>query len=248
MVIIKRQHIGTIPCLFITTKDNIEKRLPTVIYMHGFNGEKDANLTIAYRLAEKGYRTILFDSLYHGERQADIAQAKKELAFWHIVKQNIADLEAIRNYIIQHHLLLEHRIGIGGASMGGIASYGALVTYDWVDVLAVAMATPQLTSFAELLMAEVSNETEYHIDEKDKQAAFQMVKQIDITLHPDLINEKHIFAWHGELDNVIPVKHTTDFFAKIKSDHCRLIVEEERMHHVSRLAIEETVTWLHAHV
>src|SRR5699024_1376835 len=147
MIQIEKEVFHNIPILNVCETDKNDRALPTVIYYHGFNGEKESSLTIAYKIAENGYRVILPDSHLHGERKENISQTELELAFWEVVEQNIKELADIREYITAKKLTIPEKIGIGGTSMGGITTYGALKQYDWIQAAASLMGTPKMTTY-----------------------------------------------------------------------------------------------------
>lgn len=249
MISIKREVISNIPCLIVVPSEKRNEVLPLVIYYHGFNGEKEASLTIAYKMALNNQRVVLPDSLYHGERQDSITQTEKELAFWEIVMQNIEDIALIRAFFLNGNLVSENKIGVAGTSMGGITTYGALTKYDWISAAAVVMGTPNMTSYAQLLIDRVNAAHPNTIPETTIKEAMKMLKPLDLSLHPEAINNRPLLAWHGEKDDVIPLSQSTEFFNDLGSNpNYRLVEEAKRMHHVSRLAVEETVAWFAKHL
>src|SRR5690625_698710 len=116
MIHIVEQKIDEIPYLIVEKAEFQGKPRPTVIYFHGFNGEKDASLTIAYRIATQNIRVILPDAMMHGARQGNVTQGEKDLAFWDIVLQNVKEIEIIKRELEAQKLLAKNKIGIGGTS------------------------------------------------------------------------------------------------------------------------------------
>lgn len=74
MVIVENHLINRIPLLHIVKKDAQLETLPFIIFSHGFTSAKEHNLHYAYLLAEKGFRVILPEALYHGEREQGISE------------------------------------------------------------------------------------------------------------------------------------------------------------------------------
>ena len=97
MINLQKEIIGEIQLLHMVKEEIANNALPTVIYYHGFNGEKESSLTPAYKMVEKGLRVILPDSQYHGDREGGIHPREKEVAFWEIVFQNIKELKQIKD-------------------------------------------------------------------------------------------------------------------------------------------------------
>src|SRR5690625_1990875 len=142
MISIEKINIQSIPSLIVSTHENRNKALPLVIYYHGFTSAKEHNLPLAFLLAEKNYRVVLPDALYHGEREESLTAKEKQALFWKIVEQNVKEMNKIKKYFQEKNLLQEDRIGVSGTSMGGITTSAALATYSWVRVGAILMGTP----------------------------------------------------------------------------------------------------------
>lgn len=244
MISIYREEICDIPCLVVVPEEKKQEALPLVIYYHGFNGEKEASLTIAYKLAEKNLRVVLPDSLYHGERAESISQTKKELAFWQIVIQNVEEVKYVYEHFHGKNLILNDQVGFAGTSMGGITTYGAICAYDWIKVAVVNMGTPNISAYANQLIDHVNTKAPNTVNDALRNEALQLIRPYDLTLHPEELADVALLAWHGEKDNVIPINQSKDFFKHIatKENH-RFVKEANRMHHVSRLAIKETLQW-----
>lgn len=108
MVIIEKQQIDSIPVLHLV-KDTIkEQKLPFIIFIHGFESAKEHNLHYAYLLAEKGFRVVLPEAKYHGEREDNITQAERTFRFWDVIIQTIHELNTIK--IIMYKQNLQMRI------------------------------------------------------------------------------------------------------------------------------------------
>lgn len=152
MIGVYKQSIQSIPCLIAVDVDKKDTALPSVVYFHGFTSAKEHNLPLAYLLAEKGYRVILPDSNYHGERQAEVSAIKRQVSFWNIVLQNVHELGLIKTYLDESGLLLNGQIGIAGTSMGGITTTAALTQYPWIKAAAVLMGSPKITMYAKTLV------------------------------------------------------------------------------------------------
>src|SRR5690625_5255775 len=122
MIGIYKRKAENIPYLVIVNHDKELEALPTVIYSHGFTSAKEHNLPLAYLLAEKGFRVILPDSKYHGEREQAPSDLKRQLSFWDSVMQNVKELQIIKDKLDEEGLIMEQKIGLAGTSMGGITT------------------------------------------------------------------------------------------------------------------------------
>lgn len=243
MIGIKKVVINDIPTLFVT-KITEKKQLPTLIYYHGFTSGKENNLTIAYLMAEKGYRVILPECLYHGERHNEVSDEALQLAFWDIVIQSIQELQSIKVYLDEHSLLLNNRIGVAGTSMGGMITAGALAVYPWIKLGGLLMSTSKLTSFAHGLIAYYNEQHDEKVSDKEKEQVIEQLQRYDLYEKINQLNDRPLYIWHGLDDKTVPFQHATKLVKKIETsgqsmDNITFIEERNRAHHLSRLAIKE---------
>ena len=248
MIHIMNKRINSIPVLEVVQADKANKALPTVIYYHGFTGEKESSLTIAYKIAQNGQRVILPDSYLHGERHDSSVKADLELSFWNIVMKNINELKEIKTYLLEHKLADSDRIGIGGTSMGGITTYGALRTYPWIKAAVVLMGTAKMTDYAKMLIDHYNKQNETPIKQETADEVLDMLQGYDISLDPEMLHSRPLFIWHGEEDKVVPFKLSKMFYEEIeylykKNDHIKFLPEKNRSHHISKTSIAETAKW-----
>lgn len=240
MFIIEHIIVNSVPILHVVKKRLHQESLPTVIYYHGFNGEKESSLTIAYKMAEKGLRVILPDAPLHGER-GNYADEPIEhgATFWEIVLQTIEELDNIRQFLIEKNYVLEDKIGLGGTSMGGMITYAALSKYDWIKSAAILMGTPYLTKRAEVTLGNASEQKDQLLHE---------VKALDISQQLNLLNDRPIFIWHGEKDEIVPVTDSREFYqtlAETYKDKSKIefIEEKDRIHNISKYSIKKVAEW-----
>lgn len=74
MIIVEKRFLNNNPFLHIVKKSGQQERLPFIIFTHGFTSAKENNLHYAYLLAEKGFRVILPEAIYHGEREQGLTE------------------------------------------------------------------------------------------------------------------------------------------------------------------------------
>jgi len=247
MITITEQSIEHIPALFVTKKNEQTKRLPTVVYFHGFTSAKEHNLPLAYLLAKKNYRVILPDSKWHGAREGNISETKKQLSFWDIVLKNIEEAEMIKQFLEKEQLMTDGRFGVAGTSMGGITTAALLATYDWINVAAILMGSPKMISFANWLLDQFPDKSKLPSEAEINQL-IQTLTRYDLSDQLHKLNDRPLLLWHGEADRVVPFDHTASFYELAKheysnKDHLHFIKEPNRDHKVSRHAILKTVDW-----
>src|SRR5690625_255240 len=253
MINLQREVIGEIQLLHMVKEEIADKTLPTVIYYHGFNGEKESSLTPAYKMVEKGLRVILPDSQYHGDREGGIHPREKEVAFWEIVFQNIKELKQIKDTFVEKGLTDATRIGVGGTSMGGITTYIALAQYEWIKAGAVLMGTPNITQYGQQLIERFNASHKEKLAKKDVENTLQQLQQVDLSLHPEKLEQRPLSIWHGVEDNVVPVSLTDEFYEKIvksynTTEKLYYLREENRMHHLSKLSMVTAAEWFQKHL
>lgn len=248
MIVIHKKEIEGIPTLEVIPKGKENEPLPCVFYFHGFTSAKEHNLPFAYMLAERGYRVLLPDSMYHGERAEDISEKEFQLSFWNIVQKNIEEGDVLHSYIVKSNLLTGGRIGIAGTSMGGITVSSMLVKYDWVQSIGIFMGTAKTTDYAELLLQQIKH-AGIEFPKEEITSIMRTIESTDLSKHVDQIGGKSIFMWHGEKDAVIPFTYAEEFYTLVKKQQDRPIKidfmkDKNAGHKVSREAFLTGADWL----
>lgn len=248
MIGIIKEELGDIPSLIVVNKDKMLKALPVVVFYHGFTSAKEHNLPIAFLLAEKGYRVVLPDSEFHGEREHDVSTIKKQISFWDIVLTNVRELNKLKNALDEKGLILDGRIGVAGTSMGGITTSAALTQYDWIKTAAILMGSPRITTFAKTLVESFKRVGDLPVTDEQIDALYDELERTDLSLQPDKLNQRPLLFWHGQNDSVVPFDHSYTFYDEVKKDYeksedIHFIKEKNTDHKVSRHAILELVKW-----
>src|SRR5699024_7154899 len=176
MILLIEDKINEIPILQVVKAENESQSLPTLVYYHGFYGEKISSLTLAYKIANLGYRVILPDALYHGDRKHHISDVDLDLSFWEIVTNNVNEFKVIKDYYIEHQLSDPQRFGVGGTSMGGITTYALLSVYPEIKAAAVLMGTAYAEDYAQKLIDEFNRLNEKQISQKEANDAIHLIR------------------------------------------------------------------------
>ncbi|HLQ98227.1 MAG TPA: prolyl oligopeptidase family serine peptidase [Candidatus Dormibacteraeota bacterium] len=248
MIGIFNSLIDSIPCLVIVDQDKKDKALPMVIYSHGFTSAKEHNLPIAYLLAEAGFRVVLPDSEYHGEREIKITSSERQVSFWDIVMKNVEEFATIKNYFENKELILDGRIGIAGTSMGGISTSAALTQYPWIKVAVVLMGSPKITTYAKTLVSSFKKMGDLPVTDEMIEHLYERLETYDLSQQVHKLDHRPLLFWHGENDAVVPFDHSYTFYDEVKELYddpkkIHFIREVNRDHKVSRSAILKTVQW-----
>ncbi|GGA73889.1 alpha/beta fold hydrolase [Ornithinibacillus halotolerans] len=247
MIGISKELVGGIPSLVVVDSEKKEEALPTVIYFHGITSAKEHNLPLAFLLAEKGIRVVLPDSIYHGERETNEIDDVRYYLF-HIVLQNVKELNDIKDDLESRELILDGRVGVAGTSMGGITTAAALSQYQWLNSAAILMGSPKLTTFARELVATYEKLGELPMTKEEVDKLYETLQTFDLSLQVEKLNERPLLLWHGDNDPTVPFEHSFRFYeSTVKvykdQDKIKFIREKNQGHKVSRMAILETVKW-----
>ncbi|CAM3773215.1 alpha/beta fold hydrolase [Cytobacillus oceanisediminis] len=255
MVIIENKHIKEIPVLDLARQELREDPLPFIIFVHGFTSAKEHNLHYAYLLAEKGFRVVLPDTLYHGERSAGMSGNDLNFRLWDIVLNTIAELNIIKEAYEDEKLIDPERIGLVGTSMGGIVTLGALTQFDWVKAAVSLMGMPYYEKFAQWQLDELhKNNIEIPLNEEEITDLLETLRVKDLSLQPEKLEKRPLMFWHGKKDSVVPYSYTYHFYESIEplyndvAERLRFISDEQAGHKVSREGVLETVKWFETHL
>jgi len=255
VISVENKQIGEIPLLHLARSNLFDKKLPLVIFIHGFMSAKEHNLHYAYLLAEKGFRVLLPDCLYHGERQTEETRSHLQFHFWDIVLQTISELNDLKNYFDDSELIDSEKIGVVGTSMGGIITLGALTQYSWIHSAVSLMGMPYYEKLAQAQIEELKNQgKELPIEQSAIDELFDRLRERDLSLQPEKLMGRPLLFWHGKRDNVVPYSYAYDYYESIKEYYhqtpkfLQFISDEKADHKVSREGLLRTVEWFDKHL
>lgn len=255
MILVENQHINQIPVLHLAHKDLYHESLPFVIFEHGFTSAKEHNLHYAYLLAEKGFRVVLPEAAYHGERSTNLNVQQLALHFWEIVVQTIRELDMIREFYVTQQLIDPSRIGLVGTSMGGMVTLGSLTQYSWIKAAVSLMGMPSYEKYA-LWQLEGLKKNGIQLPMKQEQINHLLNKlnAFDLSKNPEKLNQRPLLFWHGKQDPIVPFTYTYEFYEEIKPfyqetpEKLAFIVDEQSGHKVSREGLLKTIEWFDKHL
>lgn len=255
MVVIEKERIGHIPVLHVSEQSVSDEELPLVIFIHGFQSAKEHNLHYAYLMAEKGFRVILPDVVYHGERDEGYSESDLMPRFWEMVLETIKELPLLKDDLLSRKLIDPKRIGIAGSSMGGIVTNGALATYDWLSAGVSLMGNPSYVAFAELQIGEMKKrDNKFPLTDEETTQAISQLKPFDLSLNRDKLANRPLLFWHGAKDHVVPYQYAYRFYEEVKSsynevdDKIDFILDKKAGHKVSRDGVLQTAKWFEKHL
>ena len=235
-----------IPVLHVR-KQETKNDAPVMFFLHGFQSAKEHNLHYAYHLANEGVRVVLPEAALHGVRSKDYSLEQMAAHFWEVVLTSIQEMNVLYEYVQQH--FTPTRIGMSGTSMGGITTFGCLATYSWIDVGGSMMGSPAYDTLARGQLAHIKKKGIDLPVEREKVAQLlEMLQRYDLMQQVERLNQRPLFLWHGELDELVPFQLTAAFYEKIRlfyDDDKSLVFirDEEAGHKVPRYAILAMTEW-----
>jgi fermentation-respiration switch protein FrsA (DUF1100 family) len=250
LILVEHNHIEQIPILHLAKKSNFDDKLPFVIFAHGFTSAKETNLNYAYLLAEKGFRVVLPEAAYHGERSANLSTQQLSFRFWDIVLQSIDEMDIIRRAFLEKDMIDQNRIGLVGTSMGGIVTLGSLTRYHWISAAVSLMGMPYYEKFALYQIEQLKkNGIELPLSNGRIEELIGKLKMVDLSQKPEKLEKRPLLFWHGKKDPIVPFSYTYDFYETIKPlykdnpEKLIFITDENSGHKVSREGQLKTVEW-----
>ncbi|MFS0824211.1 esterase [Bacillus sp. 1P02SD] len=255
MVIVEKTKIADIPSLHIVQNQLKNENAPLILFVHGFGSAKEHNLHYAYLYAEEGFRVVLPEAEYHGERDKGLEELDMNFKFWDIVINEIKELQRIKDELVEKGLVDETRIGVAGTSMGGIVTLGALTQYPWIKTAVSLMGSPYYEEFCRGQIEELKrHDIELPFTDAELEEKYAELRKYDLSLQPEKLNGRPLFFWHGEKDKMVPFKYTYEFYQEIKplyegkAEDLSFIGDARADHKVTREGLLASVDWFKKHL
>ena len=255
MIIIENKKYAEIPALHIVKNQLKDEALPLILFVHGFGSAKEHNLHYAYLYAEQGFRVLLPEADYHGERDRGIDDHEMDFKFWDIVVNEIKELQIIKDELLNQGQIDEARIGVAGTSMGGIVTLGALTQYPWIKAAVSLMGSPYYEEFCRGQIEELKrHDIELPFSDAELEEKYAELRKYDLSMQPEKVNGRPLFFWHGEKDKMVPFKYTYEFYQKIKplykgkEENLSFIADTRADHKVTREGLLASVEWFKKHL
>ncbi|HJV30555.1 MAG TPA: prolyl oligopeptidase family serine peptidase [Bacillales bacterium] len=255
VVVVKHEYIKSIPLLHIVNQTVQWEKLPLVIFIHGFTSAKEHNLHYAYKLAEAGFRVLLPEALYHGEREEGLDEKELYTHFWEIVLNTINELNIIKEFFANNGLIKADQIGICGTSMGGIVTLGALTQFKWIKAAVSLMGMPAYEKFSLWQLDQLEKQgIRLPFSEDQIEQQLSILREYDLSLQPEKLANRPLLFWHGKKDPMVPYSFPYQFYERIEPDYQKnpeklaFLVDEKAGHKVSREGLLATVEWFKEHL
>ncbi|WLI75178.1 esterase [Kosakonia sp. H02] len=199
MIEIQSDHFAGIEALHAFPAGKRTQPLPCVVFYHGFTSSKLVYSYFAVALAQAGFRVVMPDAPDHGARFGGDGQRRLR-QFWQILQGNIEEFPALQDALKSQDLIDDSRLGVGGASMGGMTALGIMTHHPEVRCVASLMGSGYFTSLARTLFPplDVTN------DAQAFDAIIAPLAQWDVGSQLERIADRPLLLWHGEQDDVVP--------------------------------------------
>jgi len=177
----------------------------TVLFYHGFGGAKERADNYTTALAHAGFLAIAFDAVGHGERRYpdfevifndqrwDDQFEETETDFLKLIDDTVAEVPSIIDDLIARGWARPDLVGIGGRSLGGNVSYGAVVTDPRILVAASVVGSPEWT----------------------------LPRPHSPHSHPDKFFPTAVMSQSAELDEFVPAAPIREFHAELEPRYAR---------------------------
>lgn len=255
MIIVENESVEKIPVLHVVKQTKRLEKLPFVIFLHGFMSVKERNLQYAYLLANAGFRVILPEAKYHGERDQGLKTKEFYTRFWEIVLNTIKELTILKEHYEKHGLINPNQIGVAGTSMGGIVTLGALTKYDWIKTAVSLMGMPSYGKFSMWQLEQFRKQgmsLPFTAEQIDQQLT--ILRHYDLSVQPEKLADRPLLFWHGKKDPVVPYPLTFQFYESIAPKYrnspgnLSFITDDSAGHKVSIAGVQATVHWFEKHL
>lgn len=211
-ILIEEARFGGHPALHACPVEQCDVPLPTVVVYHGFTRSKELDSNLAYMFARAGLRVVMPEADGHGER-FDGDMPGRMLRFWDILRTSIDELPRIREELEDRRLVRNGRIGVGGLSMGGFATLGALARYDWLRAGVSWMGSAYFLDLARTLYPPLGA---YNAETADAHES-RMVRLClyDPSTMLERLASRPLLVWHGARDEVVSFSETARLHADL---------------------------------
>ncbi|MGV4200080.1 esterase [Citrobacter murliniae] len=205
MIEIETRQLAGIPVLHAFPAGQHDLSLPSIIFYHGFTSSSLVYSYFAVALAQAGFRVVMPEAPDHGARFSGDTQGRM-YRFWQILQQNMQEFTALRAALVAENWILDERLAIAGASMGGMTALGIMARYPEVKCAASLMGSGYFTHLAHTLFPPLFVQTPEQQTEFDTIIA--PLAEWDVTHQLDRLADRPLLLWHGQDDDVVPAVET----------------------------------------
>lgn len=245
MVEIHDERVGDIAVIHAVPAGQYHQPLPTVFFYHGYTSSKAVYAYFAYALARVGFRVVLPDAAQHGERFSGDEQ-RRLASFWEILLSNIEELSALRTHFERLGLIDDGRIGVAGASMGGMTALGNFARYPWIAAAASLMGSGYYSSLAQTLFPPLDEQGQ-PLGPAAFEARIAVLADYGLEQRLEKIADRPLLLWHGDTDDVVPAAESLRLATELRQrgwcSQLTLLTEPDVKHRITPQALDATVAF-----
>ncbi len=249
MVEISPDTVNGIDVLHATPSGKQAHPLPTIFFFHGYTSSKEVYAYFGYALAQVGFRVILPDAAMHGARY-DGDEIRRLRHFWDILQFNVQELPGLVDAVRQRGWIADEKIGVAGASLGGMTALASMVRYPWISVIGAFMGSGYFSALSRSLFPPVPVGSPGS-DDLLRQLA-QTLINYDVTEKLSALANRPLFLWHGDADDVVPAADSARLYAALKADNqhhnVTYLTERDVGHRITPLALTEGTRFFTRHL
>ncbi|MGB4609047.1 MAG: alpha/beta fold hydrolase [Saccharofermentanales bacterium] len=229
--------IDDIPVIEITPRKLQDQCVPLIVFYHGWTSNKVNGADFGEIIAKFGFRVVVPDCAYHGERNANPLKMWDTHFLFLSIMETAAEFKKIINYYQMKDLIINDFYCAAGVSMGGLITNILIRKYPGIKAAGIFMASPQLQKFAEWIsfvgledmfraaqefypgIALPDERLQLGIINKESDLILELLPELenfDLSLQPESIAGRPVFYWHAQPDPMMPYELTAEFYENIK--------------------------------
>ncbi len=249
MIELEVRHFAGIETLHAFPAGKGAQPLPCIVFYHGFTSSKLVYSYFAVALAQVGFRVVMPDAPEHGAR-FDGDETRRMARFWQILQGNFAEFAALKEALYQQGLVDNQRLGVGGASMGGMTALGIMTQFPELKSVACLMGSGYFSTLASSLFPPLVVTT------AEQQATFDSIvaplAKWDVYGQLAQLASRPLFLWHGDADDVVPAAETLRLQQALVKNHLdgklTCLWEAGVKHRITPTALTATVSFFTKHL
>lgn len=237
-------NIAGIPCIEIVPPEIKED----IIFYHGWSSRKENQVFRGQILACHGYRVILPDAPYHGQRNRldfNSGNGEELLAnyFFEILIRSILESESLIDYLGRNK-----PITVAGHSMGGFNAAGVFTARADISKMININGSSAWLKTRDIWLDEI----DFNQPIKDEVIIDNIkysLREYDPYFNLDKANNRPVLLLHGEEDSSVSLEAQEDYYQAAKEiyeddERISLVTYENLNHYIIDKMLEEIINWL----
>lgn len=234
-VTMESKRFNEIPYLLATPK-GMGSNQPTVVYYHGWHSSKEFKRFEAMTIASFGYRVIVPDALFHGERGTIDYDAPDSIDryLWEIIFQSVQESDGFLAHLKDAYGINAENVVVMGSSMGAMTAAGVFSKHPGIQGLA---SISGLNAWEKAV----------------KQGAMPsaggyaaLIGGYDLYGNLERIQQRPVLILHGIEDSALPIGLQREFYeaAKPMNDRVEMVEYEQVGHRFTMNMMQKLMMWL----